>query len=216
MNSEIQEWPWTYNYLGGGSPGVPLVAGAYLRASNLRYVTLSPAFECVLNSNHGRAQFTTADPSGATMSAVANQTAKGGWTWNGDGTGGDTFQSETGDLPSFDGIQQAIQINSVGGGASSIISPTGASGFPVVPQQCSVLRGMIKTNTGAGKTFTVSVLFYKFDGSASGGAVKLMEVPFAAWTRFNVMVAVPQNACFAALQLTAGNGGVMKITDLSL
>lgn len=203
QNSFIQEWRWSYV----SNNVVGLVKGCKSLYRNVTYDTnvIGPVIIDQLPSANN---ITTADTTGASMSAVANQATKGAWVWQ---AGAGTF-ARSAVAPS--GFNTSIILSATAADTSYIASPTGTSGFRVNPGHTQLFSGQFKTSsTGAA---TVTLYWYKFDGSASATpTTTIMDIAQTIdWFPLSMYVEVPADAAFAAIQLKVTNSTDLYSTDL--
>jgi hypothetical protein len=211
---EVTNWRWSYV-----GESIPLVKGCNSVIRGLRLQTTSPAATLdVDDSGPRRAQFSTADVVGITMPTDQNQLAKGGWSWNAPAGGSNWFAGGISDAPpNYPG---SIALSSASRQSAAIISPTGVSGFPVVPNATTVFRCWAKTSTSG--LAAIDVYWYRFDGNpASIPATAILKwdlgVPgqqSVSWSEIVAPLKVPGDAAFAAIRLYTDNTGILKVTGL--
>jgi hypothetical protein len=158
------------------------------------------------------------DPTGASMSAVADQTAKGGWTITG-APAGATFNKYTADVPT--GSTSAIQFTTVGT-SMTVTTPTGTGGQPVIPGRNFIIKMMLKGIGATITNFSIIIHWYNFAGTLissntvyAADRTRMSDTGFLSWQELRLPARAPVDATYAAINITSGSTSNVAITSIT-
>lgn len=196
-NSRLFEWAWT-----AVNSNAQLASGGNVTFNGL-VIDNSASDQPSYYFNEAGNVFTSADRTGQSMSAVADVSAKGGWS-----TAGTTgaFSKYTADVPP--GETSAIRFTS-SAATLLVTSPAGTAGSRITSGKDYVFEAWLKrTGPTAANTY-ISVVFYDFAGAALGSQTllttdgsRLDTNGFNNWKKFRAPLKPPSGAAYVAINVS--------------